>query len=325
MSRLFGLSRQASEYVRRRMIGATRRADAQIEQDSEESSDYARARRSVLRRLADYLFGRSNKEFPPGSWQTESEPPPIINPSQPGPPPVWLPYPHTLPLPPGPSLPPLPGSGSGMQPPRPPRRPATAAGDDDDDRGDGFGPELGSKEIEILGRDASYDPDDWKVVMDQMRLTPGSSNVYGYYFEFEARTSGILYVTFLASWRSEKRSGPGPTYAYYGVPARKYHEFRKAAASSAGNAVWDYLRIRGTIWGHQHTYRLIQAGGDYVPRKATQGGYRTRHVPALGTGRRSFVRSTLPEERFNARGTPYRAQPDRGQPNRGEPNDSGFF
>lgn len=172
-------------------------------------------------------------------------------------------------------------------------------------------------EIVPTGRDRSYLLAEWANVMAAMRLTPGSTNVFGYYFQFESKQVGILYVTFLAVGVGGKRSGPGQTYAYYNVPGRKYHEFARASDSSAGGAVWDYLRIRGTIAGHQHNYRLIQSHGDYVPRKATPLGFRTRNVTAIGqTGRRSYRRSTLPERLF---ARPNRGTPDRGTPDRGDP------
>jgi hypothetical protein len=193
----------------------------------------------------------------------------------------------------------------GRQPPAiPPRPPVGIPSDDDGD------------DIELLGRDAGYYLPDWAAVMAGMRLTPGSSNVYGYYFVFESRDAGILYVTFLAVGEGGKRSGPGQTYAYYAVPGRKYHQFARASDSSAGSAVWDYLRVRGTIAGHQHNYRLVQSYGDYVPRKATPVGFRTRNVTAIGiTGRRSYRRSTLPERIF---ARPNRGSPDRGNPDRGD-------
>lgn len=146
-----------------------------------------------------------------------------------------------------------------------------------------------------------------------------SSNVYSYAFDPESRRHGILYVTFLRKWRGETLGGPGPTYAYYDVPVKVFHKFREAAKGSAGGAVWDMLRIRGTLWGHQYTYRLIHVEGEYVPRKATKRGFRTRHVPAIGMGRREFRRSTLPDQIFS-RGTPDRGDPDRGYPDRGTPD-----
>lgn len=291
MSRLFGLGRKASEYVRQRMSQRVRAADDQI--DRVESSEYVRQRRSMVEKLTEFVFGRTDKQYP-----RPPEPPPV-QPRGPQPPPI---VPRSI------EPPPVVPRSQG------PARPTTGQPGEPEEPTGGteWGPELGYGDIQLLGRDASYDPADWKVVMDQMRLTPGSSNVYGYYFEFESRTMGILYVTFLANGPKGERSGPGATYGYYNVPGRKYKEFKSAAAASAGNAVWDYLRVRGTVWAHQHTYRLIQAHGDYVPRKATKLGYRTRHVPTPGVGRREARRSTLPERLF--------AQPDRGEPDRGEPD-----
>lgn len=283
-SRLFGLARNASEYVRRRMSRATVRADEQI--DDQATSEYVRSRRSLVDTLAEFILGRGNRQQP-------QQPP-------------------TTPQPP--VLPGGFGANTGAPPvqatPRQPIPPRPVVGQPEAEEFD---------EIQLLGRDAGYDEEDFRVVMEQMRLTPGSSNVYGYYFEFEARTTGILYVTFLATGVGGQRSGPGPTYAYYTVPGRKYHEFARATETSAGNAVWDYLRIRGSMWQHQHNYRLIQPQGDYVPRKATQAGFRTRNVPAIGVGRREYRRSTLPERLFprNDRGAPDRGSPDRGEPDRG--------
>lgn len=182
---------------------------------------------------------------------------------------------------------------------------------------DDYGPELGSGDIQLLGRDAGYDEDDFAAVMEGMRTTPSSSNVYGYYFERESRRTGIMYVTFLESYRGEVKTGvAGPTYAYYDVPVKKALQFNKATEASAGGAVWDYFRIRGTVSGHQHQYRLVHTSGEYVPRKATPRGFRNRAVPDLGTGPRGYRRNTLPEQIFD-RGGPDRGGPDRGSPDRG--------
>jgi hypothetical protein len=172
-------------------------------------------------------------------------------------------------------------------------------------------------EVQLLGRDASYDQGDWDVVREKM-VRVSSSNVWGYYFEREARTTGILYVTFLRSGSDGKKSTePGPTYAYYTVPVRVYQRFKQEAAGSAGRAVWDNLRVRGTLWGHQFTYRLVHVSGEYIPRKAVRPtnrpllpgetpSFRVRHLPAIGMGRRTFQRSTLTPEGFD------NAEPDRG-------------
>ncbi len=41
-------------------------------------------------------------------------------------------------------------------------------------------------------------------------------------------------------------------YAYFKVPIAKYLQFEDATRESAGRAVWDYLRVRGSHWAHQH-------------------------------------------------------------------------
>lgn len=128
---------------------------------------------------------------------------------------------------------------------------------------------------------------------------------------------GVLYVTFKL-WqpgqRGERPNQPGPTYAYYDVPTAKYMMFLSKSKKSPGEAVWDYLRQRGSQHGHQHAYRLVfgaqvphggrevQAGGIYVPRKAvaprtTKEGkairYVPRSLPAPGMGRRGIIPSQL--------------------------------
>jgi hypothetical protein len=135
-------------------------------------------------------------------------------------------------------------------------------------------------EIELLGRDRSYDdPEAVNRLMEKMRQV-SSSNVWGYYFELEgSQHAGLLYVTFLADAPpgGKRPQSPGSTYVYFDVPTKKYHEFARASDSSAGKAVWDYLRVRGTVWQHQHRYKFVQNQGEYVPRKVTSTGFRTRH------------------------------------------------
>lgn len=174
--------------------------------------------------------------------------------------------------------------------------------------------------LPTYGRGASHDREEWELVRSRRRLVQ-SSNVYAYYFLPETRNSGILYVTFLyweEGMKSSDRSGPGPTYAYYDFPIEKYKQFERATQDSAGKAVWDYCRIRGSQHGHQHRYTLVQAEGDYVPRKATALGFAARTLLAIGEGRYNpelMRRSTL-EPRRNG-GEPNRGTPNRGTPNRG--------
>lgn len=132
-----------------------------------------------------------------------------------------------------------------------------------------------------------------------------SSNVHSFYYVREKRT-GTLYVTFL-NWTpgTKTRSGPGPTYAYYDVPVQKYLRFKAAARTSAGKAVWDYLRVRGkgNQARHQHQYGLTRVAAlgvrdleAYVPRKITRTGFRTRNLPDLSG------RSTLRPKTFAVAG-----------------------
>lgn len=209
-----------------------------------------------------------------------------------------------------------------LQPPgAPPKKPPTTD--------DGW-PEEHS--IPTLGRGSiGYDEEGTRALVAREILTPGSSNVYSFVYEEETdprggfnQRAGILYVTFKAWHPGQKGrpNSPGPTYAYYDVPLRKYRAFESMVEPSgqrAGVAVWDYLRVRGSKHDHRFPYRLvagsvIPAGGVYVPRKATRGGFKKRALPGMGTGRRSFRLSTLPEtSTLVNRG-------NRGGPNRGRPN-----
>lgn len=167
-------------------------------------------------------------------------------------------------------------------------------------------------------------------------LTPQSSNVYSFSFSAESRTRGILYVTYKASVlnasgvdssgaprhkggsrqmrgkrgstvTSQRKNEPGPTYAYLDVPAVVYHKMQQA--QSKGKFVWDALRIRGTIYGHQYQYKLVHGqvtiqdgvSGVYIPRKATRRGFALRSVASVGRGRRSFQSSTLGAQHFSSR------------------------
>ena len=207
--------------------------------------------------------------------------------------------------------------------------------------------------------------------------TPGSSNVYSFVWVSDEHTidedggininlygqrsteMGTLIVTF-KEWspgmkQKERPNSPGATYAYAGVSRMKYEAFLGSTSpESAGYAVWDYLRIRGTQSGHQHAYRLISVTGEYVPRMATPTGFRRRSQNMLvvdpnaaddeATWIKARLQSTLkagPLTRFGqaigdepARGfsgsewsfQAYKRRgnrggyPNRGTPNRGTPN-----
>lgn len=345
MSRLFSLARQASEYLRNRFQRKYRELDESVERRTGRQSDYG-SRRGLPARLPEIIFG------PPGQDEQLPGAPPVQ------PPPIQPTYypPQSPSVQPPPVQPPPVQPGRQSQPPEPPpskplkvpiqRTPPTRPvprpsgappyvkpqeplrpdyGPPDDSLPPGGPVDLIEQEfddVKLLGRDAGYDPDDFAAVMENMRLTPGSSNVWGYFYERESRKSGILYVTFLQQGLDGKKiQAPGPTYAYYDVPVTKAIAFQKATASSAGGAVWDYCRVRGSVYAHQHQYRLVHVSGDYVPRKASRYGYVARAVPALGVGRRSYRRNTLSPIRWGRRDNrPNRGEPDRGEPDRGEPD-----
>lgn len=100
-----------------------------------------------------------------------------------------------------------------------------------------------------------------------------SSNVHsiGFIWNDERPTDGTLKVRFLDSAGGKKTGKGGATYHYYDVHPRVFIEFQKA--SSKGKFVWDKLRVRGTVSGHQYRYGLARLGSSgYVPRQATRIG-----------------------------------------------------
>lgn len=112
-----------------------------------------------------------------------------------------------------------------------------------------------------------------------------SSNVHSFAYEYapEGRSAGNVLVRFLGG-DSKQRSGPGPLYRYKDVPRAVFVALKMA--SSAGGAVWDELRVRGTVAGHQFAYDLIGAGPDgYIPRQAVVG--------KRGRGGLAFVKRSL--------------------------------
>lgn len=179
-----------------------------------------------------------------------------------------------------------------------------------------------------------------EITMTPEIRTPASSNVYSFQYDYEAKILYVRYQEHTVNPASMSKAGgrthvrghlghtvggksgaPGARYAYYNVPARIFEKMVRAP--SAGRAVWDELRVRGTAYGHRFQYSLSEAQtvthqgvtGVYIPRKITAQGYRARTMPVEGTGRRLWAHSALPEERRVFRGRP--PGPDRGRPNRG--------
>lgn len=151
-------------------------------------------------------------------------------------------------------------------------------------------------------------------------ISVNSSNVHSIGFAPETDYTGTLFVRYLADLGEGKRGGPGSLYEYYNVPITLFNRFR--IASSKGGFVWDELRIRGTVSGHQFNYDLAGITGNYVPRRAQlkyvrgpRGGLvaaehfvpRGHTIGEIQGGRMQMkrLRSQLPEQRvgrFQMRG-----------------------
>jgi hypothetical protein len=161
-------------------------------------------------------------------------------------------------------------------------------------------------------------PADHPLVTGEMLQTPESSNVYSYGYDLETRS---LYVRFKAP--VEHRGGrsfalgrphvPGPLYRYFNVPPEVF--LRMHASRSKGDAVWDLLRIRGTVSGHRYDYALVGITQGYVPRKATLGVEGEWFLEREVVGRSGRVYRSRPARLV--RPLPERGLPDRGWPDRG--------
>jgi len=139
------------------------------------------------------------------------------------------------------------------------------------------------------------------IVTKEMVRTPQSSNVYSYSYDVDTWT---LYVRF----QSHMVYGvAGSLYSYANVRPQKFLGLH--AAASKGGWVWDSLRIRGTISGHQHDYQLVGVRNNYVPRKATMTAegemyvQRTVRVKSVSTGKIKVLTSgaTMKPSPFNFR------------------------
>lgn len=149
----------------------------------------------------------------------------------------------------------------------------------------------------------------------EQHMVLNSTNVYSYMYDFFNNT---LFVTYRAYSKVKKSSqwdtaggdqrpnSQGVTYAYFHVEERQYLRMRGYA--SKGEYVWDSLRKRGTIAGTQYEYSAVDPqtnkdGSIYVPRKATNKGFRNRSI-VIGDITRTkpkIVRNTLPEQIFSTR------------------------
>lgn len=139
------------------------------------------------------------------------------------------------------------------------------------------------------------------VAFDMTRVV--SSNVHSIGYD---NSSGTLAVRYLAPELNKasggrvkvggKTNSPGPLYHYFDVPPKLWKSFE--SASSKGKWVWDNLRVRGSVAGHQYDYRLVSgtvAGSGYrqtyIPRRASGKGFITRKRFQAGQQLQSNVAS----------------------------------
>ena len=96
-----------------------------------------------------------------------------------------------------------------------------------------------------------------------------SSNVHSIGYEWptaDHSRPGNLMVRYLAG-KGPNRHGEGSLYRYFDVPYHIFESFQTAV--SKGGFVWDELRVRGTVSGHQYAYDLAGTSEDgYIPRQA---------------------------------------------------------
>lgn len=129
-----------------------------------------------------------------------------------------------------------------------------------------------SVQIDVGGNGSSQDfPPDHPIVTGDMVETPRSSNVYAFGYDLDTRS---LYVRFKdrippggeGDGYGGRPHRPGSIYRYFNVPPAVFLGMLKA--SSRGKFIWDVIRVRGTVSGHNYDYALVGTQGGYVPRKA---------------------------------------------------------
>lgn len=113
-------------------------------------------------------------------------------------------------------------------------------------------------DIEIDGRKRRL-PIEHPLISGHVVYTPQSSNVHSFNYDIE---NWWLHVRF-----QNPDGGAGPLYRYFNVAPKLY--LSMLDAPSKGTWVWDHLRVRGTVSGHQVDYALVGVTNAYVPRKAT--------------------------------------------------------
>lgn len=143
-------------------------------------------------------------------------------------------------------------------------------------------------------------------------FAPNSTNVYSYRYDDLNENLFVTYRVYRKIQRGsdQRPNEPGVTYQYFSVPPAVWNRFRSRAQADkrGGEEVWDELRQRGTIFGTQYAYSLVEAqvsdGKTYVPRRATKKGFKRRAVLDAKRTRRGqpvWDENTLPETDFRGK------------------------
>lgn len=179
----------------------------------------------------------------------------------------------------------------------------------------------------IVGRrERQYPLDDPIMTGEMIEVTSSNVHSIGFGWNPDDPAHGTLRVRFLQKSRGGGKSA-GPLYYYHDVHPDVFQAFQ--IAQSKGKFVWDELRVRGTVSGHQYRYDLAGTGEDgYIPRQA--GLKRNRQGEFYLQRRFQGRTSQLPEQQvrgprgalsseFSQRVGEMRLVSD-GRPNRGSPN-----
>jgi len=186
----------------------------------------------------------------------------------------------------------------------------------------------GRWEIRGPGYHRLLDPNDAVLTGEMVRVQSSNVHSIGFEFNFSQPLKSKLIVRYL---QKDRRGGSGsvggPTYEYMNIHPDFFQDLRDAG--SKGKWVWDQLRIRGTVAGHQYPYNLTRAAQGYLPRRAMvrngmQRFVRRERTAVYSDGRTEVLRSPLQNQNVG-RYSPTASRPnvgnmDRGRLERGTPN-----
>ena len=175
----------------------------------------------------------------------------------------------------------------------------------------------GTVTINTAGFRGRYNQDDYEITGEMMPVTSSCVHSIGFQMNMENPARSLLLVRYLQGPKDSKTMGP--LYGYKNVHPKLLRQF--VVANRKGIFVWDELRIRGSVAGHQYAYTLMGVVGGNIPRRArifNNVQYlirRTKTEDATG----KTVHSHLQSKRIG----PYRPtsnRPNTGNPNRNTPN-----